>query len=50
MQAHVSTVGDRVEAHSKGSADDDHEGVYTDWTWFPGKITKVKKSPHVKTC
>ena len=39
---YVPKVGDRVHAHSKGNADGDHTGVYTDWAWFPGKITKVK--------
>ena len=50
---YVPKVGDRVDTHSKGSADADHAGVYTDWTWFPGKITKVKKIPtceHMIVC
>ena len=41
----VPKVGDRVVAHSKGKADTDYEAVYTDWEWFPGKITKVDSPP-----
>ena len=45
--AYEPKVGDRVDAHSKGFTDDDHAAVYTDWAWYPGKITKVKIPPPV---
>ena len=44
MTAYVPKVGDRVDAHSKGFTDGSHTAVYPDWAWYPGKITKVKKT------